>query len=101
VPLNNRNGLYRPNMIVGMKINDYKTNKAIKIPVNLLQNSEEGAFVMIAQGEGASLKATRVSVTVGRSNGIETEILQGLKAGDRIITTGYNDLNDGQAITLP
>lgn len=56
---------------------------------------------MIAQGEGASLKATRVSVTVGRSNGIETEILQGLKAGDRIITTGYNDLNDGQAITLP
>ncbi|MFM7588788.1 MAG: efflux RND transporter periplasmic adaptor subunit [Bacteroidota bacterium] len=101
VPLNNRNGLYRPNMIVGMKINDYKTNKAIKIPVNLLQNSEEGPFVMIAQGEGASLKATRVSVTVGRSNGIETEILQGLQAGDRIITTGYNDLNDGQAITLP
>ncbi|MFM7380826.1 MAG: efflux RND transporter periplasmic adaptor subunit, partial [Bacteroidota bacterium] len=101
VPLNNRNGLYRPNMIVGMKINDYKTNKAIKIPVNLLQNSEEGPFVMIVQGEGASLKATRVSVTVGRSNGIETEILQGLQAGDRIITTGYNDLNDGQAITLP
>jgi RND family efflux transporter MFP subunit len=101
VPLNNRNGLYRPNMIVGMKINDYNSNKAIKIPVNLLQNSEEGPFVMIAQGEGASLKATRVSVTVGRSNGIETEILQGLKAGDRIITTGYNDLNDGQAITLP
>ncbi|MBM3446474.1 MAG: efflux RND transporter periplasmic adaptor subunit [Bacteroidetes bacterium] len=101
VPLNNRNGLFRPNMIVGMKINDYKTNKAIKIPVNLLQNSEEGPFVMIAQGEGASLKATRVSVTVGRSNGIETEILQGLQAGDRVITTGYNDLNDGQAITLP
>ena len=101
VPLNNRNGLYRPNMIVGMKINDYNSNKAIKVPVNLLQNSEEGPFVMIAQGEGASLKATRVSVTVGRSNGIETEILQGLKAGDRIITTGYNDLNDGQAITLP
>ncbi|MFM8978504.1 MAG: efflux RND transporter periplasmic adaptor subunit [Bacteroidota bacterium] len=101
VPLNNRNGLYRPNMIVGMKINDYNSNKAIKIPVNLLQNSEEGPFVMIVQGEGASLKATRVSVTVGRSNGIETEILQGLQAGDRIITTGYNDLNDGQAITLP
>ncbi len=101
VPLNNRNGLYRPNMIVGMKINDYNSNKAIKVPVNLLQNSEEGPFVMIAQGEGTSLKATRVSVTVGRSNGIETEILQGLKAGDRIITTGYNDLNDGQAITLP
>ena len=37
----------------------------------------------------------------GCSNGIETEILQGLQAGDRIITTGYNDLNDGQAITLP
>jgi RND family efflux transporter MFP subunit len=101
VPLNNRNGLYRPNMIVGMKINDYNTNKAIKIPVNLLQNSEEGPFVMIAKGQGSNLKATRVSVTAGRSNGIETEILQGLQAGDRIITTGYNDLNDGQAITLP
>ena len=101
VPLNNREGLYRPNMIVGMKINDYSTNKAIKIPVNLLQNSDEGTFVMVVRGEGTSLKASRVSVTPGRSNGIETEILQGLQAGDRIITTGYNDLNDGQAITLP
>ena len=101
VPLNNREGLYRPNMIVGMKINDYSTNKAIKIPVNLLQNSDEGTFVMVVRGEGTALKASRVSVTPGRSNGIETEILQGLQAGDRIITTGYNDLNDGQAITLP
>jgi RND family efflux transporter MFP subunit len=101
VPLNNRGGLYRPNMIVGMKINDYSHNKAIKIPVNLLQHSEEGAFVMIAKGEGTNLKATRVNVTAGRSNGIETEILQGLRAGDRIITSGYNDLNHGQAITLP
>jgi len=101
VPLNNREGLYRPNMIVGMKINDYSTNKAIKIPVNLLQNSDEGAFVMVVRAEGQGLKAARVSVTPGRSNGIETEILQGLQAGDRIITTGYNDLNDGQAITLP
>ena len=101
VPLNNRSGLYRPNMIVGMKINDYTTSKAIKIPVNLVQNSEEGPFVMIVQGEGLNLKATRVPVKVGRSNGIETEILQGLQSGDRIITTGYNDLNDGQAITLP
>ena len=101
VPLNNRSGLYRPNMIVGMKINDYTTSKAIKIPVNLVQNSEEGPFVMIVQGDGLNLKATRVPVKVGRSNGIETEILQGLQSGDRIITTGYNDLNDGQAITLP
>ena len=101
VPLNNREGLYRPNMIVGMKINDYSTNKAIKIPVNLLQNSDEGTFVMVVRAEGQGLKAARVSVTPGRSNGIETEILQGLQAGDRIITTGYNDLNDGQAITLP
>lgn len=101
VPLNNRSGLYRPNMIVGMKINDYSTAKAIKIPVNLLQNSEEGAFVMVAKGDGPNLKATRVAVSPGRSNGIETEILQGLQAGDRIITTGYNDLNDGQAIILP
>jgi multidrug efflux pump subunit AcrA (membrane-fusion protein) len=56
---------------------------------------------MIAKGEGTNLKATRVNVTAGRSNGIETEILQGLRAGDRIITSGYNDLNHGQAITLP
>ena len=56
---------------------------------------------MVVRAEGQGLKAARVSVTPGRSNGIETEILQGLQAGDRIITTGYNDLNDGQAITLP
>jgi len=101
IPLNNRSGLYRPNMIVGIKIMDYTNPTALKIPVNLIQRSDEGTYVMVARPNGAAWSAGRAAVELGRSNGVETEITGGLKSGDRVITTGYNDLNEGQTLRIP
>ncbi|WP_316786545.1 efflux RND transporter periplasmic adaptor subunit [Pedobacter frigiditerrae] len=88
------NKKYRANMISVLKVVDYKNPKAITIPVNAIQNAENGKYV-IAVING---KAQRVTVTVGRTIEGKSEILSGLKEGDKVVVTGVDDLNEGDPV---
>jgi multidrug efflux pump subunit AcrA (membrane-fusion protein) len=44
--------------------------------------------------------ARKTLVDVGKIYGGNAEITKGLKAGDKIIAVGYDDLNNGDAISL-
>jgi membrane fusion protein, multidrug efflux system len=88
----------RPNMISIVKIQDYQNSKSITAPVNAVQNSEEGNFVLIARKKGNGYVAVKQLVTNGVTYNGRTEVLQGLQEGDLIITTGYQDLVDDQPI---
>ncbi|MBA3648930.1 MAG: efflux RND transporter periplasmic adaptor subunit [Chitinophagales bacterium] len=92
--------LFRPNMIVIAKIGDYSKNNSIAIPINTVQNSEEGKFVFIASNQDGKTVAIKQIITPGMSYGDRIEIVSGLKAGDQLITVGYQDLNNGQLIAL-
>lgn len=85
-----------PNMIATIKVIDYKKEQSVVIPVNLIQKSEEGDYVLIADN-GA---ARKVGVKVGQTYGDKAEIISGLKAGDNLITVGYQTLNDGDKIKI-
>lgn len=88
----------KANMVAVMKINDYKNNDAVSIPVNLVQNDLKGQYVMIAEENGKDTVAKKVAVKAGVIyNGI-AEISEGLKAGDKIISTGYQDIEDGEPL---
>jgi len=99
VPLSREEGAaLSPNMIVVMKISDYYNPKAIVIPVDMLQRSGEGNYVMIAEQRDGKLKAGRKMVQTGRIYNGQAEIVFGIGASDQLITVGYRDLNDGQEI---
>ncbi|MCC6691176.1 MAG: efflux RND transporter periplasmic adaptor subunit [Bacteroidia bacterium] len=85
---------YRPNMIAVVKIIDYVNKEAIAIPVGTVQHAEDGDFVFIETGG----KAKKIKVTLGHEYNGTAEIISGLKEGDKLITTGYQDLNEGEAI---
>lgn len=89
---------YNPNMVVVMRINDYSVDSALTVPVNVVQRSEQGSFLMVAEKKGTQLLARKRYVTVGRTYAAQAEIIDGLQNGDQVITVGYNDLNDGQEI---
>jgi RND family efflux transporter MFP subunit len=89
-----------PNMLAVLKIADYINEKAIVVPINTVQNSEEGQFVMVAKQNGNKLTAERRKVTQGLSYNGNVEILSGLSEGDKVITTGYQDLNQGDALLV-
>jgi membrane fusion protein (multidrug efflux system) len=88
----------KANMVVVLKINDYRADNAISIPVDLLQNDQNGSFVFLAQKNTAKTVAHKIRVKTGQSYAGVTEIVNGLKPGDSLITIGYQDLEDGEAI---
>jgi multidrug efflux pump subunit AcrA (membrane-fusion protein) len=85
-----------------MKIIDYQNPKAIVIPVNLIQSSVDGDFVLIAEKSGADKEATikRVIVKQGQNYNGYVEILDGLKAGDLVVSTGFQDINNGETVVF-
>jgi RND family efflux transporter MFP subunit len=89
-----------PNMLAILKIADYRNDSAIVVPINTVQNSEEGQYVMVVKQNGSKYTAERRTVKPGLSYNGNVEILSGLKTGDKVITTGYQDLNQGDALII-
>ena len=91
---------YRANMMAVVKINDYKNPSAFVIPVSLVRESSTGKYIYVAEENKGNLTARRQIVTVGNTYNGMAEITSGLKAGDKIITTGFNNLMDGQLVKI-
>ena len=92
--------LVRPNQIVQIKIQDYQVPNTIAIPVNTVQSDDKGKYVFLAVKEGERMVARKKYVQVGEMNASLIEVKDGaLKAGDRLITDGYQNLYEGQVIT--
>lgn len=97
-----KGGDYRANQIAVMKIVDYQKAKAFSIPVNLIQTGEDGDFVLIAEKTGTGQEATvkKVAIQQGQNYNGYVEILSGLKEGDILISTGYQDVNTGETVVF-
>jgi membrane fusion protein, multidrug efflux system len=91
---------FRANMIAVIKIQDYKADEAISLPINIIQKSMDETFVFCAIEESGKKYAKKQKVEVGQSYNGLVEIKSGLKSGDKIITTGYQELNDGQQVNF-
>jgi RND family efflux transporter MFP subunit len=86
-----------PNMYARLKIKDYQSETpVIVIPVKLIQHDKTEEFVMV----NASGKSERRTVKTGKSYNGLFEIVNGLKAGDQIITNGYFGLPIGETLNI-
>ena len=94
-------GGYSANQIAVMKIVDYQSANAVSIPVNLIQTAEDGDFVLVAEKTGEKqATAKKVVVKQGQNYNGQVEILSGLKKGDWVISTGFQDVNNGEAVAF-
>jgi RND family efflux transporter MFP subunit len=93
VKLNN-NVHYHPNMVAVLKIIDYKNDKAMQVPVGVIQKTETENFIYTSENGAAK----KVVVKVGRIYNGNAEILDGLKENDQVIVKGYQDLNEGEKL---
>ena len=92
--------LIRPNQIAQIKIQDYEIASTIAIPVNTIQSDENGKYVFVAIKEGERMVARKKTIVVGELNGSLIEIKSGLAQGEQLITDGYQNLYEGQVITI-
>ncbi|RAJ10585.1 RND family efflux transporter MFP subunit [Chitinophaga skermanii] len=90
----------RPNMIAQIKIVDYTAKNAIVVPVNVIQYSLGKPYVMVVKNEGGKQVAKRAMIEMGRTYNDLAEVKSGLTAGDQIVTTGYQGLNENDFVKL-
>ncbi|HZK94356.1 MAG TPA: efflux RND transporter periplasmic adaptor subunit [Prolixibacteraceae bacterium] len=88
----------RANMIAYVKIKDYLNEKAICIPVNYVQSNKEGKYIYVAVQKANQWVATKRQVKEGMNYNGVTEILEGLAEGDKVVSSGYQNLNEGSQI---
>jgi membrane fusion protein (multidrug efflux system) len=72
---------------------------AIVVPINAVQEVNKEKVVYTAELDGKQTVARKKVITVEAVYGNEAEV-KGLNAGDKVITFGYQGLNDGQAINI-
>jgi len=94
------NAALKPNMLTTLKINDATLNNVMVISENIIQQSENGPFVMTVERKAGKMIAHKSLVKTGLSYNGKIVITEGLKAGDEIIATGYGDLVEGEEIKL-
>jgi RND family efflux transporter MFP subunit len=91
---------YRANMIAVVKINDYRNLKALVLPVNLVKDSPDGKYLYVAREEAGKTVAHKQKVELGQTYNGLAEITSGLQVGDKIISTGFNSLVEGQPLSI-
>ena len=90
----------KPSQSAIVKILDYAAANAVVIPVNVVQSDETGKYVyVLTKSSNGKTTAHRVIVTIGEVYGENVEIKAGLKAGDQLVTEGFQNLYEGQIIT--
>jgi RND family efflux transporter MFP subunit len=90
------------NMRIGMsfriKITLGQSEDALLIPKGSFFQATGGQWIFKVNETGD--KATKVNIAIGRQNPQLYEILDGLKPGDRVIVSGYDNFGDAVEIVL-
>ncbi|MBK7711060.1 MAG: efflux RND transporter periplasmic adaptor subunit [Bacteroidales bacterium] len=96
--INSEAGALKANMIAILQINDYHSDNSILVPMNVIQTDQEGSYVYVTRTKARYDAAYKQPITIGNSyNGI-AEVVHGLEAGDKVISTGFQELVDGEYI---
>lgn len=94
-------GEYRANQIAVMKIIDYQKSGAVVIPVNIIQTGESGDFVYVAEKTGENQAVVKkADIKQGQNYTGNVEVISGLKKGDWLISTGYQEAQPGETVSF-
>ena len=73
-----------------------KALAGVMVPQNAVRDESGQKIVFLSKGD----RVERHAVTVGTTNGTQTQILAGLASGDTVVLGGPADLRDGEAVTI-
>jgi RND family efflux transporter MFP subunit len=83
-------------MNVDISVEVYKNDAAVVLnQSNLINDGSDIAAYVVDDG-----KAVEKKVTIGRSQGLDYEIIDGIEKGDQLITTGSQNLYNGEKVSI-
>ncbi len=92
--IENKNNTLRPGLMVNIDIILDEIEEAILVPEQSILTAKNYSYVFIADKDIAKLKKVKTGIT----HDGKTQILQGIEAGDIIVTLGHEKLKDGSKI---
>ncbi|MCF8325637.1 MAG: efflux RND transporter periplasmic adaptor subunit [Leadbetterella sp.] len=75
-----------------------KAEKAVLIPVGGFFSDTGGNWIYVVDASGK--KAVKRNITLGRKNPEYFEVLSGLKSGEKVITSGYENFGDKEVLVF-
>jgi membrane fusion protein (multidrug efflux system) len=99
IPLENKSGFIRPNLMASVAINDYSNKSAIMIPQSVVSENAEGqqyCFALEESTEGYIAK--RLIIETGKTSEDFIEVLDGVEKGALLITEGAKKVSDNQPV---
>lgn len=95
------NPLLKPNLLAGMKIQNYSEENVITIQQDRVQQEVSGQrYVFVSEETPKGFVARKVFVKTGKSYDGEVIITEGLQGGEALILEGSRGLADGQLIEI-
>ena len=91
----NNNGALFPNQFVNARMLVEQKHNVVLLPSAAIQRSTNGSFAYVVNGDGSV--AVR-QITVGTTEGDDSEITSGLKAGEVVVMTGVDKLQEGTKV---
>ncbi len=98
--INNPKQLLKPNLLAIIRIKDYTNPKAIVVPSFVVREDIQGYYLYVVTREDGQKIARKRYVKTGKSFKMKTEVISGLKAGETIITQGYNNVTNGSVLNI-
>jgi RND family efflux transporter MFP subunit len=102
IETNIENGLsgMKANMVAVVNINDYFSENALMIPMNVVMTDLSGSYVYVVKKKDNYYGAFRQPVVIGKTyNGI-AEITGGLNDSSKVVTTGFRELVEGEYVRV-
>lgn len=96
----NPHNLLKPNLLAIIRIKDYTNPKAIVVPSYILREDILGYYLYVVSTKDGQQIAQKRYVKIGKSFKKKTEVISGLKAGEIIVTQGYNNVTNGSALKI-
>ncbi len=88
----------KANMVAVMKIKDYHVPQAYVLPLNLVQKDNNGEYVLVATAENENYYVRKKPIETGQVYNGLAEIIKGLETGEKVITGGYLNLDEGEPV---
>ena len=83
--ISNPGGKLKPGMFAKVKLDERRGEEAVLVPTEAVIVTGERSVVIVDRGEG---RYEPVDVTIGMEEGGKTEIVAGLKGGERVVASG-------------
>jgi RND family efflux transporter MFP subunit len=90
----------RPNMVASVRIQNYNRPNATVLPVDIVQKDEENSYVFVVQQKGNQKVAAKRVIQTGATYNGRVEVTKGLASNDQVISAGYQNVNEGQVVSL-